>query len=198
MIKDFVGRIKATKKLADEKNIRNWYNCLLQGIIVIFAISLYLSLYTISFFKDVWETPVGELPFYAVLLPIVYSVILSYLALEKLIILNILILEKLSKIVFTNWQKFDMWYFRKYRKDSPITSFLAKIQLKFMNSKMSKRKRRLIMLSLIAGLILLNFSVRIPMLLDSAEEQTEINTENDLTENEPGEENEIRIRVNGG
>jgi len=197
LIKDFVGRIKATKKLANEKSIHNWYNCLLQGIIIIFGSSLVLALYTMSLFKDVWETPVGELPlltFYG--LPILYSIILTYLFLEKLIIIQIYILEKLQKYLFKAWQNFDMWYYRKYRKTSPITEFLSKIQEKMSKSKMSKTKRRIIMVSLVAFLLLLNFGIRVPMVLESMESETEIDTENEFIET-PTKEPEIRINVKG-
>lgn len=196
MIKDFVGRIKATKKLANEKSVL-WYNCLLQGIIIIFGSSLVLALYTMSMFKDVWETPVGELPlltFYG--LPILYSIILTYLLLEKLIIIQIYILEKFQKYLFKAWQNFDMWYYRKYRKTSPITEFLSKIQERMSNSKMSKTKRRIIMVSLVAFLLLLNFGIRVPMVMESMESETEIDTESEFVET-PTQEPEIRINVKG-
>jgi len=197
MIKDFVGRIKATKKLANERSIHNWYNCLLQGIIIIFGSSLVLALYTMSLFKDVWETPVGELPlltFYG--LPILYSIILTYLCLEKLIILQIYILEKLQKYLFKAWQNFDMWYFRKYRKTSPITEFLANIQLKISKSKITKTQRRIIMVSLVLFLIILNFGIRVPMILESMESETEIDIDTETEFIETPKESE-RIIVRG-
>ncbi len=197
MIKDFVGRIKATKKLADDKSVHNWYNCLLQGIIIIFGSSLVLALYTMSLFKDVWETPVGELPFLTFYgLPILYSIILTYLLLEKLIIVQIYILEKFQKYLFKAWQNFDMWYYRKYRKTSPITEFLSKIEGKISKSKMSKTKRRIIMVSLVAFLIILNFGIRVPMIMEGMESETEIDTESELIET-PLQEPERQIIVKG-
>lgn len=196
MIKDFVGRIKATKKLANEKSVHNWYNCLLQGIIIIFGSSLVLALYTMSLFKDVWETPVGELPLLFYGLPILYSIILTYLCLEKLIILQIYILEKFQKYLFKAWQNFDMWYYRKYRKTSPITEFLSRIEAKISKSKMSKTKRRIIMVSLVAFLLILNFGIRVPMVLESMESETEIDTESELIEI-PIQEPERQIIVRG-
>ena len=198
MIKDFVGRIKATKKLAKDKNVHQWYSCLLHGVIIIFGSSLVLSLYTMSFFSTIWETPIGELAFYTFGLPLLYSIILTYLFLEKIIILEIHLFERINKLVFKSWQRFDMWYFRKYRKTSPLTEYLAKLQMKIGKNKMSKRKRRLIMLSLIAGLIILNFAVRVPILFDSVTNETEIGTEIDQAVEEPRQEDEIVIRVNGG
>jgi len=198
MIKDFVGRIKATKKLAKDKNVHQWYSCLLHGVIIIFGSSLVLSLYTMSFFSTIWETPIGELAFYTFGLPLLYSIILTYLFLEKIIILEIHLFERINKLVFKSWQRFDMWYFRKYRKTSPLTEYLAKLQMKMGKNKMSKRKRRLIMLSLIAGLIILNFAVRVPILFDSVTNETEIGTEIDQAVEEPRQEDEIVIRVNGG
>lgn len=198
LIKDFVGRIKATKKLAKDKNVHQWYSCLLHGVIIIFGSSLILSLYTMSFFSTIWETPIGELAFYTFGLPLLYSIILTYLFLEKIIILEILLFEKINKLVFKSWQRFDMWYFRKYRKTSPLTEYLAKLQMKIGKNKMSKRKRRLIMLSLIAGLIILNFAVRVPIIFDSVTNETEIETEIDQAVEEPRQEDEIKIRVNGG
>lgn len=195
MIKDFVGRIKATKQLANERSISNWYNCLFQGIIIIFGASVVSALYTVSFFNYLWEVPIQEsLPFLWIANSIIYSIILTYFLLEKLIIAQIYILEKIQKYLFIAWQRFDMWYYRRYRKTSPITEFMAKTQLKV--TKLSKTKRRIIMVSLVAFLIILNFGIRVPMIMEGMETETEIDTESELIET-PIQEPERQIIVRG-
>lgn len=166
----FITKIKDTQKLAKSKNVQNWYNCILQSIMLIFLSSILLSGFVLVLFYNVDDTtPIGQIPIIMFVMPFIISIGLSYIVLEKLIILHILVYEKLHKKIFKAWQNFDMWYFRKYRKHSPLTEYLAKIQEK--QAKLSKNKRKLLLGLMIAGFILLNVFVRIPMILDSLEER---------------------------
>lgn len=166
----FITKIKDTQKLAKSKNVQNWYNCILQSIMLIFLSSILLSGFVLVLFYNVDDTtPIGQIPIIMFVMPFIISIGLSYIFLEKLIILHILVYEKFHKKIFKAWQNFDMWYFRKYRKHSPLTEYLAKIQEK--QAKLSKNKRKLLLGLMIAGFILLNVFVRIPMILDSLEEK---------------------------
>lgn len=185
MIKNFVDRIKATKKIANEKNVHNWYNCVLNSLILIMVSSFMLSLYTIILLADVTlDTTIGELLVgmdIGLILPVVFGITLSYLFLEKLIILHILIFEKLNKTIFKAWQRFDMWYYRKYRKTSPITENLAKIQGKLAKHQTTKRNKRIVLACVIGFFIILNITVRLPYIIsvfdDTEITEIEINNE---------------------
>lgn len=158
MIKDFLDKIKRTKKIANERNIHNWHNILFQGILMIFATSLLLSLITLlyldgsSFGQILTRSQASTLLF-----PIFYTALLSYLFLEKIIIGMILLFEKMNKYLFRGWQKYDMWYYRKHRKTSPLTENISKIQQKATKLKLTKTKRIIITISLIILVVITNF-----------------------------------------
>lgn len=162
--------------------------------------SVVLSVFTISILYGADQnTPIDEYPVAGFIIILLYASILSYFTLEKLIITHIIIYSKIHKIAFNSWQKFDMWYFRKYRKHSPLTENVAKIQSK-IGSKMSKRKRRVLLFSVIFGLILLNLFVRVPLILDSMENSSNAPEIKDETEDTEKTENEeaYKIVVRGG
>lgn len=201
LIRNFVDKIKATKKVANEKNVHNWYNCVFHSVIIILIASMVLSLYTIHFFGINLDTTLGELILTfqpGIFLPFVYSLTLSYLFLDKLIILHIMAFAKLNKIIFKGWEKFDMWYYRKYRKTSPITENLAKFQRKISKYQSTKRRRRLLLVGVILFVVLLNFTIRLPYIMDSLEqtEQTEI-TDETTTDQTFEDEPELDIIVRG-
>ena len=195
---NFLTKIKATQKLAKEKNVHNWYNCILQSIMIIFISSTVLSVYTTSLIFDIKDTtPISQIPMILFIMPFIFTMILSYVLLEKLIIFHILLYEKIHKSAFKAWQNFDMWYYRKYRKHSPLTEILSKIQAR--QAKLGKNKRRLLLGLVIAGFILLNIFVRIPAVLDSIEETKTIpviDQELDQEQKLP-QEKEYEIKVRG-
>lgn len=204
MIKDFVEKIKATKRVASQKNVFNWYNCVFHSLIIIMGTAMVLSLFTIIVLADVTlDTTIGELLInmqVGIFLPILYAITLSYLFLEKLILVHIHVYEKVNRYIFKGWQKFDMWYYRKYRKTSPLTESLAKIQQKIAkHNPNSKRNKRIVLVCVIAFFILLNISVRMPIILDYITAGTETETEiietdyDEITEREPD-----RIIIYGG
>jgi len=201
MIRNFFEKIKETKKVATEKNVHNWYNCVFHSVILIMITSMILSLYTIHLFGINLDTTIGELILTfqpGIFLPLFYSITLSYLFLEKLIVLHILAFAKFNKLIFKGWEKFDMWYYRKYRKTSPLTENLAKVQRKISKYQSTKRRRRMLLVGVIIFVVLLNFTIRLPYIMESLEntEQTEI--ENDSTDNiEQTKEPERKIIVRG-
>ena len=166
MIKNFVNKVKATKKVANEKNVHNWYNCVFHSVILILVASLGLSLLTMNLFIDS-STPIGEIPLAAVFIPLGYGLLLSWLFLEKLILLHIKVFELINKYTMKAWQKLDMYWFRKYRKHSPLTEGLSKLQNKASKiQSRSPRTKKLIIIGVIAGLILLQVGLRAPILID--------------------------------
>lgn len=187
MIKDFVNKVKATKKVANEKNVHNWYNCVFHSVILILVASLGLSLLTMNLFIDS-STPIGEIPLAAALIPLAYGLLLSWLFLEKLILLHIKVFELINKYTLKAWQKLDMYWFRKYRKHSPLTEGLSKVQNKVskFQSNSSKRRKKLVIIAVIAGLILLQVGLRAPVLIDIFTDEPE------TIEQIPGE-NQLQI-----
>ena len=172
-------------KIAREKNVHNWYNCVFHSIIIILGTSLILSLYTIQFLGVSLDTTLGELILTfqpAIFLPMIYSLTLSYLFLEKLIILHILIFERLNKVIFKLWQRMDMYWFKKYKKHSPITEGLAKFQSKMtkFNSTKSKKQKKLILVGVIAILLVIQIGFRIPYLIETFEEEKPILTPEEI------------------
>lgn len=69
----------------------------------------------------------------------------------------ILLFEKMNKYLFRGWQKYDMWYYRKHRKTSPLTENISKIQQKATKLKLTKTKRIIITISLIILVVITNF-----------------------------------------
>lgn len=179
MIRSFVNKIKATKKVANEKNVHNWFNCVYQSIFIIFATSIILSLYTISYFTTD-DTSLQEVQQYALLLPLGYTLLLSYFLLEKLILLHIWAFSKLNKKIFELWQKMDMYWFRKYRKHSPVTEGLSKLQNKASKINSSKRKRRIVTIAVIVGLVAIQIGFRVPYMLEAIEEPEPILTPEEI------------------
>src|SRR3990172_11096179 len=197
MKSNFITKIKATQKLAKEKNVHNWYNCVLQSIMIIFITSSVLSVYTITYVFEVDETtPINEIPVLGLALPFILTMAISYVFLEKLIIIHISLYEKIHKIIFNHWQKFDMWYFRRYRKHSQLTENLSKLQAK--QAKLSKKTRKIIIGLLIASLILFNVFIRIPYILESIEDKQlpVIDQETEQEQQQP-KENEYQINIRG-
>lgn len=187
MIKNFVTKIKATKKIANEKNVHNWYNCVFHSVIIIMGISMILSLYTIVYLADMTlDTTIGELLInmqIGIFLPIAYSIILSYVFLEKLVILHILVFEKFNKQVFKMWQKLDMYWYKRYKKHSPITEGLSKLQSRVAKFQTrSKKQRRIVIIGIIVALLLVQVGFRAPLIIELLEEPKEIEVNIDEVE----------------
>lgn len=80
------------------------------------------------------------------------------------------------------WDKYDMWYFRKHRKHSPLTEFQFKIQSKRekYQKKLSKRQRKAITITAIILIIALQFLVRLPSFIDDFEPDEVKDLENSM------------------
>lgn len=164
MIKDFIARIKDTKKIARERNVHNWTNIILHSILMIMGASLLLSFYTMFAFTDIGNSDLGEIAFS--ILPIAYGIFLTFTLLDKIIVLQIIAFEKLNKLIFKHWQKMDMYWFRKYKKHSPLTEGVSKISN--VSEKLNKkpRTRKIIIVCLIMFLLAINIAIRAPLIMD--------------------------------
>ena len=145
------------------------------------------------------RTALEDYPIAGFVIIALYGLVLTYILLEKLILLHIFAYSKLHKMAFNAWQRFDMWYYRKYRKHSPLTENMAKIQSR-VGPKMSKRKRRILLISVILIFILFNVLVRVPYMIETINDQERviIDQETENTENTENTNDELKIIVRGG
>lgn len=164
MIKDFISRIKDTKKIARERNVHNWTNIIFHSILMIMGASLILSFYTMFAFTDIGNSDLNEIAFS--ILPITYGIFLTFTLLDKIIVLQIIAFEKLNKVIFKQWQKIDMYWFRKYKKHSPLTDGVSKISdvSKKLNDK--PRTRKIVIVSLVIFLLIINIAIRAPLITE--------------------------------
>jgi len=164
MIKDFINRIKDTRKVARERNVHNWTNIILHSILLIMGASLLLSFYTMFAFTDIGNSDLGQIAFSA--LPIAYGIFLTFTLLDKIIVLQIIAFEKLNKIIFKQWQRMDMYWFRKYKTHSPLTDGVSKISN--VSNKLNKKPktRKIIIVCLIIFLLAINIAIRAPLIID--------------------------------
>lgn len=198
VIKGEINRIKETKYLASQKNqSHNWLQSVWNSVILILLTSISLSIFTMSNEAFVGLFVNNNIPFdLALLLIPSYFLFLFFGVMEKLIILHIAIFEKLSKTIFKLWQRMDMWYFRKYRKHSPLTDMQFKIQQK--KEKLSKRKKKLITVLLIVIIFSLQMTLRLPAIYEDLPVEETKQLEERVAEFESQvPANELVIKVNG-
>ena len=129
--RDYIDKVKATKKLAREKNVPVWHIPLANSIGMLILTAVYMSVYTwiaivdmensFDYIPSWWNTFIGIANY----LPLIYLGVLSFTVLDKVLIVYILLLpESVSTdvILFTT-----------------ITLFLSKFQflnfnLQFLNT----------------------------------------------------------------
>lgn len=172
-------KIKETKKFATEHNVQNWYNILLHGVILMLFGGLIISLGSILFLDNLesnsdlkgtllmnllWGSATG--------FPFLFAFALAITFLPKLIMMEVLLFEKINRFMFNQWQKLDMWYFRKHRKHSPLTDGYSKITSKY-GSKISKKQKKVIAICLAVLLIGLQLIWRVPALIEDFKEMQE-------------------------
>ncbi len=115
---DYIARIKATKKLAREKNVPVW--------LIPFANS------------------VGLLVVHADWIPLIYFAVISLTMLDKVLIIIITIQSEITKSIFEIIQKADHKIWRKTGKDSFIANKIWWLQQKWVG--LDKRIRVMIII----------------------------------------------------
>lgn len=209
LITNKIKKIKETKKMAQEKNISNsWYQGLIYSITGLFFIGTMISL-PIAVGLDVvitemnWQGTIIEEEIIKVMNVGVFLIPIAFVFrfIENGIKLYLVIMEKTNKAIFNGWQKLDMWYFKKYRKQSPLTDSYSKINDKAnrWSSKLSKNQKKLIKITLIVLLISINIYWKAPMieeLLDTNQEEIipEVESDNQIKPEAP----EIIVNINKG
>lgn len=209
VFKNKLDKIKATKKYANEKNVSySWYQGLFLSIAFLFAVGTLiifpiviatdymLALANIkgtwieSFFADILNIGV-----------IVIPIIFVFIMIDKAIMIYIKTLDKFNQMVFKGWQKLDMYYFRKYRRHSPLTEGFTKINDKIAKraSKLSKNQKKIIKFVLIALLIITNIYWKAPIFMELLNDTNKKDipppeSDSQTKENAP----EIKININKG
>ena len=157
-LKDYLQRIKDTKKLAREKNTP-WILPVFDSLVisVLFAWQMAVGSWMLlgnlseakvlqeSFLKFLWESSTYYF--------LVYFGIICLTVLDKIIVIFIHIHGFLNKMTFKAINKIDMWLWKKTGKDSVVATAMLRFQIKFQS--LSLKKRRAIVL--IAGMFLMLF-----------------------------------------
>ena len=208
LIKKRLKKIKETKKFATDHNVHSWYNMLLHGIMFVLIGGFLVSLGAIILLDDIesHSTLKGSLLMnglwgIATTFPFTFAFILALIYLPRIIMLEVLLNEKIQRYMMAGWQKLDMWYFRKYRKHSPLTDSYSKIYEKTTKytSKLSRNQKKLITIGIVILLVSVQVGIRLPLILETINDlQKDLPQEkpNDLPN--PINEKQLEIEVNGG
>lgn len=210
-IKERINKIKETKKYANEHNVHNWFNIVLHSIIFCLILGLLLTMGTVLFMDDLESNSIslkGSLLMkllwdFTNLSPLIFAFIIAISIMDKIIRIQVRITERINKKIMGLWQSFDMWYFKKYRKHSPLTEWLAKLQEKANKhqSKLTRKHKKLATVIIIGLIIALQIMWRIPPLIEEIEntqnemKDTTLTVENPINEFKQ-EEKQIEVEVN--
>ena len=155
--RNYLAKIKETKKIAREKNVSLWVMPVFDSVMVAIIIAWYLALGTWMLLGD-WQDGQVYSPSYMDLLweisaysPLIYFVIITTTVLDKMILFFIHIHAFINNLVFRMVNKLDHWIWKKTGKDSVVSNVFWKIQVKFY--RMSIQKRRRLMMCLFAVMI---------------------------------------------
>ena len=148
--RDYIDKVKATKKLAREKNVPIWHIPLANAMGMIILTAVYMSVYTWIAIVDI-EKNFDYIPSWwnlfidvANWLPLIYLGVLSFTVLDKVLTIFILFQAAVTKSIFNIIQKADHKIWRKTGKDSVIANKIWWVQQKGMG--LDKKKRQMIMI----------------------------------------------------
>ena len=74
-------------------------------------------------------------------LPNIFLSVICLTVLDKITHGMLIVNQYAQKLVFKGIQKFDLYYWRKFRRQGPITNLLFRIQQSFQNMPMHKRRQ---------------------------------------------------------
>ncbi len=147
---DYIARIKATKKLAREKNVPVWLIPFANSVGLILLAAVYLGVYTLVALVDMeknmdyvpvwWKILVGHADW----LPLIYFAVMCLTMLDKVLITIIIVQSAITKSIFEIIQKADHKIWRKTGKDSFIANKIWWLQQKWVG--LNKRIRAMIII----------------------------------------------------
>ena len=154
---DYIARIKATKKLAREKNVPVWLIPFANSVGLILLTAVYLGVYTLVALVDMEKNmdyvPVwwNMLVVHADWIPLIYFAVISLTMLDKVLITIIIIQSAITKSIFEIIQKTDHKIWRKTGKDSYIANKIWWLQQKWIG--LDKRIRAMIIIQFLIAFI---------------------------------------------
>jgi len=145
--KNYLAKIKETKKLAREKNVPLWAMSVFDSVMIAILVSWQLSVVTWMLLGD-WQTALLYTPSYMEILwdfstysPLIYFTIIALTILDRMIIFFIHVHSIANKLVFKLVNKLDHWVWKKTGKDSVVSNAFWKIQMKLNGMPIQKRRR---------------------------------------------------------
>ena len=156
IIRDYIERIRNTRKFAMEQGVPVWEIPLINSIGMIILGSIYLGFWSWTliadmqfsykpFWFEVLEDNLGYLP-------IIYFLIIAVIALDKILVVMIRFQAQLTKVVYNLIQKLDQKIWRKTGKESFISNKIWKVQQRWVGYDKAK-KRRIIALMVFLSVI---------------------------------------------
>ena len=154
---DYIARIKATKKLAREKNVPVWLIPFANSVGLILLTAVYLGVYTLVVLVDM-EKNMDYVPawwkmlvVHADWIPLIYFAMISLTMLDKVLITIIITQSAITKSIFKIIQKTDHKIWRKTGKDSYIANKIWWLQQKWVG--LDKRIRVMIIIQFLIAFI---------------------------------------------
>ena len=148
--RDYIDKVKATKKLAREKNVPVWHIPLANSIGMLILTSVYMSVYTWIAIVDM-ENNFDYIPSWwhsfisiANWLPLIYLGVLSFTMLHHVLTVFIIFQASLTKGIFNGISKIDHKIWRKTGKDSYIANKIWWVQQKWMGLEKGQRRKIMI------------------------------------------------------
>ena len=150
---NLIDRVKETRKLAREKNVPNWYVCLLDAIVITIVFSSTSALYSYIAF-DEWVQDLTYRPYWVDMIssavdlfPLVFAIPLLY-KFDRLIIASILFHSWLNRKFMEIVSKLDHKIWKKTGKDAWLSDKMWKATRKF--AKLPKRQRKFVVICFMA------------------------------------------------
>lgn len=185
--KNRIAKIKGTKKIAQEKNVSSsWWYGFIYGIASLFLLGSMLTFGIIILTSSIIVvtslegTIIETIAFDVMTVSVVIIPILFvFTLLDKMIILHLIIFQNINKALFYLWNRLDMWYFKKYRKHSPLTEGYSKLSDRTAkySSKLSRSQKKMIKIALIMVLVGVQVYWKLPMFEELMIEINENNKE---------------------
>lgn len=144
-LENYFNKIKNTKALSATSGI-NWYIPLFNSLLITVVISFQLSnavwylldsLQVNQVYQPWYMSAMWELSSFSL---IIFNTIILFTIQDKIIIAFIKLNSYLNKLIFKGISRFDLWYWKKYKKESVLTNSIFKIQSKFMSRSKNQRK----------------------------------------------------------
>ena len=155
---NYIDKVKATKKLARDRNVPIWHIPLANSIGMLILTAVYMSIYTWIAIVDM-ENSFQYIPSWwnsfisiANYLPLIYLGILSFTMLHHVLTVFIIFQSVLTKGIYNGIAKIDHKIWRKTGKDSYIANKIWWVQQKWMGID-SKKRRKIVACVLILSIM---------------------------------------------